>query len=198
MSSGPLRIRDLPQAWQAPRRIIIIGPSGSGKTTLGKALAGLLDYPAIDLDDLYWLPGWQGREDEDFLKLVEAAVQADSWVLSGNYQRSQFLTWPRAELVIFLDFSLALALSRVFRRCLRRSLRHESVCNGNYESLQKTLLSKDSLLGWVLKVHKPQRERYRKRFGDKTAPPILWLRRPAEVAKLLEAVGLLERSKIER
>lgn len=35
-----------------PNRLILVGFMGAGKTTLGKGLAGLLDRPFFDLDDL--------------------------------------------------------------------------------------------------------------------------------------------------
>ncbi len=193
MPKSALRPKDLNSQWQNIQRIVIVGPSGSGKTTLAKALAQLLNAQAIDLDDLHWLPGWRSRDNQDFLERVAQAVEPETWVLSGNYQRTQHLSWSRADLIIFLDFSLALSLRRVIRRCIQRSLTREPVCNGNYESLRLTFLSKDSLLLWILKVHKAQRQRYRARFTDDSAPPILWLRHPAEVNQVLETVWLLKR-----
>src|SRR5688500_3597481 len=46
------------------KRIIVVGSSGSGKSTLGEQLAARLDVPFIELDALYWEPGWVEAERE--------------------------------------------------------------------------------------------------------------------------------------
>src|SRR5687767_13471517 len=42
----------------APRHIAIVGVSGSGKTTLAQQLARRLELRHVELDSLYWDPGW--------------------------------------------------------------------------------------------------------------------------------------------
>lgn len=189
------RMETLDQWWteQRPRRIIVVGPSGSGKTTLSRKLARLLACPGYDIDDLYWLPGWVSRSDEDLRERLEAVVAGESWALAGNYSRTQDITWPRAELVIWLDFGLPLVFSRVVRRCLWRAFTREPICNGNYESLKMTFMSKNSLLLWVLDSHGRINARYAERLGRPDLPPILRLRSPAAVRRLEEKIWLLER-----
>ncbi|HEY9838894.1 MAG: adenylate kinase [Candidatus Sericytochromatia bacterium] len=186
--------------WQRrpPQRIIVVGPSGSGKSTLATRLGRLLDCQSTDIDDLFWQPNWQGRGDPELREALSAAVAGERWVLAGNYSRTQDISWPRAELVIWLDFSLPRVFARVVRRCLSRSWRREMICNGNYESLRMTFFSRESLLLWVLNSHKRMHERYLARLGDPTAPPILWLKSPAQVRRLEEQIWLLERGQSQR
>ena len=178
---------------QRPQKIIVVGPSGSGKTTLAARLGRLLACPATDIDDLFWQPHWQGRSDPELREALSATVAGESWVLAGNYSRTQDITWPRAELVIWLDFSLPRVFTRVVRRCLSRSWRREMICNGNYESLRMTFFSRESLLLWVLSSHQRMHTRYLARLADAAAPPILWLKSPAQVRRLEEQIWLLER-----
>ncbi|PKL76728.1 MAG: toxin [Candidatus Melainabacteria bacterium HGW-Melainabacteria-1] len=190
----PLSLNRLAPWWQShqPRRIILIGPSGAGKSTLAQKLASLLNSSVIELDELYWLPGWTGRPEAEFRAKVSQAVADDTWILAGNYQRTQVLSWPRAELVIWLDFPMPLVFSRVFRRCLRRALHREQICNGNTESLRMTFCSRQSLLLWILKTHASHRARYHQQMLQ-AGPPILRLRSPAEVKQLIELIWLNSR-----
>ena len=57
------------------------------------------------------------------------------------------------------------------------------MCNGNRESIVTTFFSKDSLLLWVLKMHTPQRQRYRNYLEDPSKPPMLILLSPTEISR---------------
>ncbi|MGV3525217.1 MAG: hypothetical protein ACO1RX_13380 [Candidatus Sericytochromatia bacterium] len=190
----------VPEGWpERPQRLVIVGCSGAGKSTLALRLGHLLDVPAVDLDTLHWLPNWQGRSDADFRKRVAEVVAQDSWVIAGNYQRVQDLIWPRAQGVIWLDISLLKALTRVSRRSVVRAWRKEWICNGNQESLRQTFASRDSLLLWLFRTHGSHRARYRARLQTpELGPPILRLRRSADVDAWCEQVWLAQRHWIFR
>lgn len=190
-----LHFSGLPVWWptQQPQRILIVGPSGSGKTTLAQKLGNSLALPPVDLDELHWLPGWQSRPQAELRAAVSAVVAKEAWIISGNYTQLQDLTWPRAQLVIWLDFSLPLSLKRVILRCLSRSIFKEPCCNGNYESLRMTFLSKDSLLLWVWQSHPKIRAHYGEKAKSETGPPVLPLKHPAEVVAFYRQVGRLSR-----
>ena len=55
-------------------RVVVIGIGGSGKTTFAGRLAVQLGVPHVELDSLYWLPGWTIRDHEDFREAVEQAA----------------------------------------------------------------------------------------------------------------------------
>ena len=83
------------------QRILVLGTTGSGKTTLARKLAEKLDQPHIELDALYWNPGWKVKPLENFRKEVAEAVSGDAWVIDGNYTSKVVdLIWPRAQLAI--------------------------------------------------------------------------------------------------
>jgi len=182
-----LHLSGLPVWWPLlhPQRILIVGPSGSGKTTLARQLGQVCALPPVDLDELHWLPNWQSRPQAELRAAVAHVVAQEAWVISGNYLMLQDLTWPRAQLVIWLDLSLPLTLGRVIRRCLTRSILKEPCCNGNYESLRMTFLSKDSLLLWVVQNFAKIRQRYAERAEAETGPPVLPLAEPAVVRAFL-------------
>ena len=141
------------------KRVIVIGTTGSGKSTLAHRLAEKRGLKYIDLDNFHHMPGWKERPVEEFRSLVETATQAEKWVIAGNYSKSQNITWPKADTLIWLDISFWLNFWQLLRRSFRRIYMREMICNGNKENLGK-LLSKDSILWWFLKTWHKNRKRY--------------------------------------
>ena len=70
-------------------RIVVVGTSGAGKTTLARRIAAMLVLPHIELDAINWQSGWRDltrHDPEEFVCRVNEAVQAEAWVLVGNYR----------------------------------------------------------------------------------------------------------------
>jgi adenylate kinase family enzyme len=142
-------------------RIVVVGTSGSGKSVLARRLSATLGHEHVELDDLYWLPGWRPREPEPFLDRVREVVARERWIVVGNYASTAApLTWPRATAVVWLDYSFPVTFGRALTRTLRRALRREPCCNGNRETLSKAFLSRESILWWVLKTYPRHRREY--------------------------------------
>jgi hypothetical protein len=72
------------------RRINVIGTSCSGTSTLARVLGARLGLPVIELDALFWGPGWTPVPHETFRARVEAAAssptETDRWL--AGVQRS--------------------------------------------------------------------------------------------------------------
>jgi adenylate kinase family enzyme len=98
------------------RRIVILGCSGTGKSTLARRLARQLALPVVHLDMLYWRPGWQHPDPEDFRARVAGAVAGEDWISDGNYSVTFDLRLPRADAVIIMTLPRWRRLLRVFRR----------------------------------------------------------------------------------
>lgn len=116
------------------RRVIICGPSCSGKSTLGAELARRLGAAFIELDALFWKPGWKAPPDEQFRERLIEAHAAETWVSVGNYLRhTRDVTWPRADTIVWLDFPLTLTTRRVLLRSWRRWRTGELLWGTNHE-----------------------------------------------------------------
>ncbi|MEC7838606.1 MAG: shikimate kinase [Chlamydiota bacterium] len=168
------------------KRIFIIGTSGCGKTFLGRKLAHLLKVKFIDLDDIYWLPNWKKRPNDEFCELVQKEVAGESWIISGNYSKTHHNIWPQADLIIWIDLPIYLCLWRGLKRSLSRILSREKCCNGNYESLRR-LLGKDSILLWIGKTHSRRRRTYQNYFtSNQHSKTLLHLTSAHQVSKFLD------------
>lgn len=115
------------------RRIVIIGTTGSGKSTLAKRMAEMINGSYIELDALHWEPNWRKAPLNVFRARVEAATQARSWVAAGNFQVLHDIVWSRAEVVIWLDYSLPLIFWQLLKRTIHRSITREKLWNGNVD-----------------------------------------------------------------
>jgi len=52
----------------------VVGPSSSGKSTLAEELARCLDASYVELDALYWRPGWVSGPDDEVRVAIEEAT----------------------------------------------------------------------------------------------------------------------------
>ena len=102
------------------RRVSVVGTTGCGKTTLARALANMLRCTHVELDALFWGPGWSMAELPVFRSRVASVVAGDGWVVDGGYSDVRDLIWARADTVVWLDYPLAVTLSRLLRRIAAR------------------------------------------------------------------------------
>ncbi len=141
-------------------RIAVVGTTGSGKTTMARQLAARLGLRHVELDALNWGPNWQAAEIEVFRERVAAATAGDGWVLDGNYSGVRDIYWPRADTLVWLDYSLPVILWRLWWRTLRRVVTREKLWNGNREGLRNAFFSRDSILLWALHTYDRRRKQY--------------------------------------
>src|SRR5689334_5774453 len=88
------------------RRIAVTGTSGSGKTTFARRLGERLGLPHIELDALFWRPGWVESDTESFRTRVAEAIAGEGWVVDGNYSPVRDLYLARVDTVVWLDLPL--------------------------------------------------------------------------------------------
>jgi adenylate kinase family enzyme len=142
------------------RRVAVVGTSCAGKTTFAAALAAKLQIPHIELDALHWRAGWVPAPPEVFRHAVATATAAERWVSDGNYGVVRDLVWGRATAVIWLDYPFATVLWRALYRTARRALLREELYSGNRETFRKALLSRDSILWWVVTTHRERQREF--------------------------------------
>jgi len=84
---------------------------------LSLALGRKLGLPVIHLDVLYWRPGWQPSDLEDFRARVAEAVAGEGWIVDGSYSGlAMGLTLARADQLIVIERPRWLTVWRVLWR----------------------------------------------------------------------------------
>ncbi len=140
-------------------RINVVGASGSGKSTLAKKIAQSLKLAYFQMDEVFWLPNWEEPDDEDFFADIEQIVQAEAWVLDGNYRRLQQIKWRRAEVVVWRDLPYLQILWQLLKRTYLRVRNEEVLWAGNVETLARAF-SSSSVIWWSIKNLRARRREY--------------------------------------
>ncbi|MFC5631359.1 MULTISPECIES: topology modulation protein [Streptococcus] len=99
-------------------KIVIIGHSGSGKSTLAKKLSSHYDISCLHLDTLQFLPNWESRTPDDFIKQLATFLSLNtSWVIDGVYSKYLFEErLEQADNIIYLNFNRWNTFFRILKR----------------------------------------------------------------------------------
>ena len=117
----------------AYRRLVVVGGPGSGKSTLARTVAERIACPYVELDQLWWRPGWT-TDRAGFVQKVGELVRTPRWVCDGNYfEEAAPLLWPVADAVVWLDPPRRVAVRRAVVRTAARLVTGEVLWNGNRE-----------------------------------------------------------------
>ena len=166
------------------RRLSVVGISGSGKTSLSLRLAVALGVQHIELDAMFHQPGWAELPPAEFRRRVEVAIQADGWVVDGNYSAVRDLVWAAADTVVWLDLPRSLVMRRVLGRTVARAVTRRELWNGNRETWRNTFASRDSLFVWMIRAHRRHRREWPARY--RRDPRLVRLRTGDEVRRWLD------------
>lgn len=141
-----------------------------------------LGLPVYHMDrEVFWLPGWVGRDKVDQVRQVERIMPKEDWVFEGNNSRTFPIREPRAELLIWLDVPLWLRPLRVIRRnIVQRGQARPDMAEGCNEQL--TMLP--GFLWFILRTHRSSTRKQR-RLYEATRLPKHKFRSAAEVNRFV-------------
>jgi adenylate kinase family enzyme len=144
------------------KRLVVVGVTSSGKSTLAEKLAKRFGLAYVELDALNWEPNWQAAPLDVFRARVQNALQAERWIVAGNYHVVRDLVWPKAEAVIWLDYPLLTVLWQLTRRSVKRWWTQELLWGTNREPLWNhlKLWSNESLYHWLFKTYWRRKREY--------------------------------------
>jgi adenylate kinase family enzyme len=173
------------------KKIIVIGSNGCGKSTFAKKLGAKLSLPVIDLDQIFWKPNRAKLSSYEMATLIDQSLCTENWIIDGNCQTYHFAFWPKATMVIWLDYSFLRILWRVLKRTLSHIIYKLPSCGQNYDIWHRTFFSKDSSVLLFLKSYFMNKSTYPKllKLPAYHQLRVLRFRSPAQAEKFLKNVN---------
>ena len=98
------------------KKVIIIGSGGAGKSTLARKLGNVLGIKVYHLDALYWKPGWEKTDHDQWKDTIAEILDEDEWIMDGNFGGTMEMRASAADSIIFLDYSTERCLYGIFKR----------------------------------------------------------------------------------
>ena len=171
------------------QRVVVGGETSAGKTTFSRALATRLGLPVVELDALFWGPGWTKPEPSKFRARVSAVVAEAAWVIDGNYSVVRDLVWSRADTFVWLDPPFPVLVWRLFRRTNRRIRTGEELWSGNRERFRNAYLSSESLYLWLFRVYGRHHRAWPAAIAEYPRLRVLRFRSSAAAARWLQTIS---------
>ena len=95
------------------KRVLVIGCPGAGKSTFARKLRDLTGLPLYYLDMIWHRPDGTNVSREYFDNKLTNIIEADSWIIDGNYLRTLGLRLKACDTVFFLDYPLELCMESI-------------------------------------------------------------------------------------
>ena len=174
-------------------RIVVVGTSGAGKTTLARRIAALLELPHIELDAINWQSGWRDltrHDPEEFIRRVAEAIEAEAWVVDGNYGPVRDMVWPRATHLVWLDYERPVIMARVISRTFFRAVLRTELWAGNRERWRQ-MLRPSHPIRWAWSTWERRRRETAERLAQRECAHLVVfrLRRSTEVQRTLDLLA---------
>lgn len=158
-----------------PSRVLVAGTSGAGKTTYGRAAAGVLGLPHVEIDALFHGPDWTPRS--SFAADVDAFSAGAAWVTEWMYSAVRAVLAERADLMLWLDLPRGRVMVQVTRRTLVRRAGRQELWNGNVEPPLRTILhDADHIIRWAWRTHAKNTARVLQLAASRPDLPIVRVR----------------------
>lgn len=129
-------------------KFAVIGFTGSGKTTFSRALSEVVDSPHIELDRIYWKANWERPSHDEFVhnlsKSITGVEPSFGWIADGSHEESREYIWTRCDVIIWLDYSKKIILSRYIKRFLSNYFTSRTLWGLNKESFYRSFLNKNT------------------------------------------------------
>lgn len=167
------------------KRVAVIGSGGAGKSMFARELGERTALPVIHLDRLFWKPGWVPMPDDEWHAVHSELLEADRWIIDGNYGGEMEARIAAADTVIFLDLPRLVCL----QGALQRHWRHRA---GGRPDIAPDLREHVDLkfLWWIFRYPDKNRPRVLARLAKAPASTqVIRVRSRREARQILDSLA---------
>ncbi|MFF3358850.1 adenylate kinase [Streptomyces sp. NPDC002917] len=132
---------------------------------MARWLSVQLGHPCTDLDDLLFTPGGP-LPLEEFRRQAGGITRRDEWIIEGNFSKLADVVWHRADVLVWLDFPLALIVYRIVRRSLRQLAGRDDSAQARRLTWSTAFFSRRSLLRTAIRKYRTNRPRYARQVSE--------------------------------
>ncbi len=119
---------------------MVFGRPGSGKSTFAHDLHKITCLPLHHLDKHFFTRNWIERNTQEFLDIQQSIVDTNYWIIDGNSIKSLEMRYPKADLVLCINFPRWICLYRILKRILFPNTKINDRAEGCKDSLSWKLL----------------------------------------------------------
>lgn len=166
-------------------KICVIGFAASGKTTFSDRLSKKLGIKVMHLDTYNFLDNWQERDRLEFAQIVEEFIDAEDYIVEGNYNKIAPKRFEEADIVFYFCFNRFKCLYGQ----LNRYFRYRDKVRDEYITDCKERLNWEFLKWIVYKGRSKQRKRKLLSIA-KNAKEYYIFKNRKQVNKYLESIGI--------
>jgi len=161
------------------RKVLVVGNGGSGKSTFSIRLGASINIPVVHLDEHYWRPNWVETPKDEWRKIVQSLIVADSWVMDGNYSGTLRERMMASDTIIYFNRSRIQCLFGVLSR--RISGKRADAIQGCPERLDLQFIK------WIWKYPKVNHPTIMKLLDEfRTTKEIIVIKNRRSARKLIE------------
>lgn len=112
-------------------KIVVMGFAASGKTTFSERLSKRFGIKIMHLDTYNFLDDWVERDRDEFRKIVEEFIEADDYIIEGNYTHFAPKRFEEADIIFYFNFNRFKCLYGQLKRHIkyRGKIREEYITN---------------------------------------------------------------------
>ena len=97
-------------------KVIILGCPGAGKSTLAMKLHEITGIPLYHLDSIWWKDDGTHISRELFDEKLRILLDADTWIIDGDYSRTYDVRIKACDTVFFLDYDAEVCMQGIKER----------------------------------------------------------------------------------
>ena len=165
------------------KRVVVVGCCGAGKSTFARKLANRLQVSYVERDTL----GDLGSD--AYRSAVAEILKSEAWVFDGPPYYVDQEVYPVAQIVVWLDYSRFLVISRAVWRSVGRTVSHPELGKNQWWRLRQWVVPGGPCFAWQTYAKRKQEFSQLSNRSELKDAKVLRFGRPQDASAWLDSIG---------